>query len=96
MEYPDWRKEAVGAKGAGNGGYGDVDRFEPDARPRAFVQLRDTRIARFMREQIVHGVADHLAVERQKGALGVLDALSGEHLRDIDETGLSGMLLVVP
>ena len=30
------------------------------------------------------------------GALGVLDALSGEHLRDIDETGLSGMLLVVP
>ena len=30
------------------------------------------------------------------GAVGVLDALSGEHLRDIDETGLSGMLLVVP
>lgn len=30
------------------------------------------------------------------GAVGVLDALSGEHLRDIDETGLSGALLVVP
>lgn len=30
------------------------------------------------------------------GAVGVLDALSGEHLRDIKETGLSGMLLVVP
>lgn len=30
------------------------------------------------------------------GAVGVLDALSGEHLRDIDEAGLSGALLVVP
>ena len=30
------------------------------------------------------------------GALGVLDAQSGEHLRDIEETGLSGALLVVP
>jgi hypothetical protein len=30
------------------------------------------------------------------GAVGVLDALSGEHLRSIDETGLSGALLVVP
>ena len=30
------------------------------------------------------------------GAVGVLDARSGEHLRDIDETGLSGALLVVP
>jgi methylamine dehydrogenase heavy chain len=30
------------------------------------------------------------------GAVGVLDAVSGEHLRDIDETGLSGALLVVP
>jgi methylamine dehydrogenase heavy chain len=30
------------------------------------------------------------------GAVGVLDALSGEHLRDIGETGLSGALLVVP
>ncbi len=30
------------------------------------------------------------------GAVGVLDALSGEHLRNIDETGLSGALLVVP
>jgi methylamine dehydrogenase heavy chain len=30
------------------------------------------------------------------GAVGVLDALTGEHLRDIEETGLSGTLLVVP
>ena len=30
------------------------------------------------------------------GAVGVLDALTGEHLRDIEETGLSGALLVVP
>lgn len=30
------------------------------------------------------------------GAIGVLDALNGEHLRDIDEAGLSGALLVVP
>jgi methylamine dehydrogenase heavy chain len=30
------------------------------------------------------------------GAVGVLDALSGEHLRDIGDTGLSGALLVVP
>jgi methylamine dehydrogenase heavy chain len=30
------------------------------------------------------------------GAVGVLDAVSGEHLRDIEETGLSGALLVVP
>jgi methylamine dehydrogenase heavy chain len=30
------------------------------------------------------------------GAVGILDALSGEHLRNIDETGLSGALLVVP
>ncbi len=30
------------------------------------------------------------------GALGVLDALSGDHLRDIDEAGLSGTLLGVP
>jgi methylamine dehydrogenase heavy chain len=30
------------------------------------------------------------------GAVGVIDALSGEHLRDIEETGLSGALLVVP
>ena len=30
------------------------------------------------------------------GAVGVLDAMSGEHLRDIDEAGLSGTLLVVP
>lgn len=30
------------------------------------------------------------------GALGVLDAVTGEHLRDIGEAGLSGALLVVP
>jgi len=30
------------------------------------------------------------------GAVGVLDALSGAHLRDIGETGLSGTLLVLP
>ncbi len=30
------------------------------------------------------------------GALGVMDALSGAHLRDIEEVGLSGTLLVVP
>ncbi len=30
------------------------------------------------------------------GAVGVLDARTGEHLRDIDEAGLSGALLVVP
>jgi methylamine dehydrogenase heavy chain len=30
------------------------------------------------------------------GAVGVLDALSGAHLRNIEETGLSGALLVVP
>jgi len=30
------------------------------------------------------------------GAVGVLDAMSGEHLRDLEEVGLSGVLLVVP
>lgn len=30
------------------------------------------------------------------GAVGVMDALTGEHLRDIEEAGLSGTLLVVP
>lgn len=30
------------------------------------------------------------------GAVGVLDAQSGEHLRDIDEAGISGAILVVP
>ncbi len=30
------------------------------------------------------------------GAVGVMDALTGEHLRDIGEAGLSGTLLVVP
>jgi methylamine dehydrogenase heavy chain len=30
------------------------------------------------------------------GAVGVVDALSGQHLRDIEQAGLSGALLVVP
>jgi len=30
------------------------------------------------------------------GAVGVLDATSGKHLRDLEEVGLSGVLLVVP
>ncbi len=30
------------------------------------------------------------------GAVGVLDAMTGEHLREIGDTGLSGALLVVP
>jgi methylamine dehydrogenase heavy chain len=30
------------------------------------------------------------------GAVGVLDAMSGEHLRDLEEVGLSGVLLVLP
>lgn len=30
------------------------------------------------------------------GAVGVLDALSGEHLRDLEEVGLSGATLVLP
>ena len=30
------------------------------------------------------------------GAVGVLDAQSGEHLRDIDEAGISGVMLVLP
>lgn len=30
------------------------------------------------------------------GAIGVLDALSGEHLRDLEEAGISGGALVVP
>ena len=33
---------------------------------------------------------------KELGAVGVLDATSGEHLRDISETGLAGTLLVVP
>ncbi len=30
------------------------------------------------------------------GAVGVYDALTGEHLRDLEETGIGGGLLVVP
>jgi methylamine dehydrogenase heavy chain len=37
-----------------------------------------------------------LAGERQSGAVGVYDALTGEHLRDLEETGIGGGLLVVP
>ena len=34
--------------------------------------------------------------ERQSGAVGVYDAKSGRHLRDLEETGIGGGLLVVP
>ena len=37
-----------------------------------------------------------LAGERESGAVGVYDALTGEHLRDLEETGIGGGLLVVP
>jgi methylamine dehydrogenase heavy chain len=37
-----------------------------------------------------------LAGERQSGAVGVYDARTGEHLRDIEEVGIGGGLLVVP
>jgi methylamine dehydrogenase heavy chain len=37
-----------------------------------------------------------LAGERESGAVGVYDAKSGEHLRDLEETGIGGGLLVVP
>jgi len=37
-----------------------------------------------------------LAGERQSGAVGVYDARTGEHLRDLEETGIGGGLLVVP
>jgi hypothetical protein len=36
------------------------------------------------------------AGERQSGAVGVYDARTGEHLRDLEETGIGGGLLVVP
>ena len=36
------------------------------------------------------------AGERQSGAVGVYDARSGAHLRDIEEVGIGGGLLVVP
>jgi methylamine dehydrogenase heavy chain len=34
--------------------------------------------------------------ERESGAVGVYDARTGEHLRDLEETGIGGGLLVVP
>jgi methylamine dehydrogenase heavy chain len=37
-----------------------------------------------------------LAGERRSGAVGVYDALTGVHLRDLEETGIGGGLLVVP
>ena len=37
-----------------------------------------------------------LAGERESGAVGVYDATTGEHLRDLHETGIGGGLLVVP
>jgi methylamine dehydrogenase heavy chain len=37
-----------------------------------------------------------LAGERESGAVGVYDATTGEHLRDLEETGIAGGLLVVP
>jgi methylamine dehydrogenase heavy chain len=37
-----------------------------------------------------------LAGERMSGAVGVYDAITGEHLRDLEETGIGGGLLVVP
>ncbi len=37
-----------------------------------------------------------LAGERESGAVGVYDATTGAHLRDIEETGIGGGLLVVP
>jgi methylamine dehydrogenase heavy chain len=37
-----------------------------------------------------------LVGERESGAVGVYDALTGEHLRDLEETGIGGGLLVVP
>lgn len=36
------------------------------------------------------------AGERESGAVGVYDARTGEHLRDLEETGIGGGLLVVP
>jgi methylamine dehydrogenase heavy chain len=36
------------------------------------------------------------AGERESGAVGVYDAMTGEHLRDLEETGIGGGLLVVP
>jgi methylamine dehydrogenase heavy chain len=37
-----------------------------------------------------------LAGQRESGAVGVYDATSGAHLRDLEETGIGGGLLVVP
>jgi methylamine dehydrogenase heavy chain len=34
--------------------------------------------------------------ERESGAVGVYDARTGKHLRDLEETGIGGGLLVVP
>ena len=37
-----------------------------------------------------------LAGERESGAVGVYDARTGAYLRDLEETGIGGGLLVVP
>jgi methylamine dehydrogenase heavy chain len=37
-----------------------------------------------------------LAGQRESGAVAVYDATTGEHLRDLEETGIGGGLLVVP
>jgi hypothetical protein len=37
-----------------------------------------------------------LVGERQSGAVGVYDARTGAHLRDLEQTGIGGGLLVVP
>jgi methylamine dehydrogenase heavy chain len=37
-----------------------------------------------------------LAGQRESGAVAVYDAMTGEHLRDLEETGIGGGLLVVP
>jgi methylamine dehydrogenase heavy chain len=37
-----------------------------------------------------------LVGERESGAVGVYDARTGEHVRDLEETGIGGGLLVVP
>jgi methylamine dehydrogenase heavy chain len=36
------------------------------------------------------------AGERESGAVGVYDAVTGKHLRDLEQTGIGGGLLVVP
>jgi hypothetical protein len=62
---------------------------------------------RLLRALLPNPGADTLAVthdeapllfagERESGAVGVYDARTGEHLRDLEQTGIGGGLLVVP